>query len=153
MLIWVPQRHRLGVTEMDGTHREFAALAEALARADDAAFAVLFRQLVEHTRLHFAAEGRLMRLCSFPALAEHEGEHARVLGDLLQFNRAVQRGRLQLARAYLGSGLPEWFELHLATMDRALAHHLARHPDEAGASAGDRPLSSSPPPGRPSTTR
>lgn len=126
MLKWADERHSLGVEEMDGTHREFAALVEALAQAGDEDFPILFQKLVGHTRLHFAEEGRLMRLCKFPAIAEHEGEHARVLGDLMQFNRNVRRGRLPLARAYVCSGLPEWFELHLATMDRALAAHLMK---------------------------
>jgi hemerythrin len=126
MLKWTETRHSLGLEEMDGTHREFAALAEALAKAGDADFAFLFQKLVEHSRLHFAEEGRLMRLSKFPALAEHEGEHARMLGDLIQFNRNIRRGRLPLARAYVRSGLPEWFELHLATMDRALASHFMR---------------------------
>lgn len=126
MTLWVEERHRLGLEEMDGTHREFMALLESLVQASDADFAPLFQRLVDHTRLHFAEEGRLMRLCRFTGLAEHEGEHARVLGDLLQFNRNVKRGRIALARAYARLGLPEWFELHLATMDRALAAQLVK---------------------------
>lgn len=109
---------------MDQTHREFCALVELLSGADDAEFALLFGKLVEHTRQHFAEEGRLMRLCKFPAIGEHEGEHHRVLGEMLQFNRAVLRGRLPLARAYVRTGLPEWFALHLATMDSVLAARL-----------------------------
>lgn len=126
MTAWAPERHHLGVAGMDATHREFLDLVAALGRCADAEFPALFQQLVDHTRLHFAEEGRLMRLYKFPALGEHEGEHHRVLGDLLQFNRHIKRGRLALARAYVGDGLPEWFELHLATMDRALAGHLVR---------------------------
>jgi len=126
MLIWADEQHSLGVEEMDGNHREFAALVETMNQGDDEQLPFLFQKLVAHTRLHFAEEGRLMRLSKFPALAEHEGEHARVLGDLIQFNRNVQRGRLPLARAYVRSGLKEWFEIHLSTMDRALATHLVR---------------------------
>lgn len=126
MLNAMDGRYDLGVEEMDGNHREFLALLEALRDAGDEDFIFLFQKLVDHTRLHFAEEGRLMRLCKFPALAEHEGEHFRVLGDLMQFNRSVKRGRLPLARAYARSGLNEWFDLHLATMDQALATHLKR---------------------------
>jgi hemerythrin len=129
MTLWNAQQHELGVAEMDGMHREFLALAEALAQADDAAFPPLFKKLVEHTRLHFAQEGRLMRLCDFRAIGEHEGEHARVLGELLQFNRAIGRGRTALARAYVKQGLPAWFDLHLSTMDAALAAHYRKKVD------------------------
>jgi hemerythrin-like metal-binding protein len=126
MLQWDEARYSLGVEGMDVTHREFAQLAEALAKAGDEDFPVLFQELLDHTRLHFAEEGRLMRLCKFPPIAIHEAEHARVLGDLIQLNRHIQTGRLPLARAYVRSGLPEWFELHLATMDRALAAYMLR---------------------------
>ena len=125
---WDEQRHALGHAAMDATHREFTDRLAALARAPDDQFPGLFQELVDHTRLHFAEEGRLMRLDATPALGEHEGEHQRLLGDLLQFNRGVKRGRLALARAYVRDGLPEWFELHLATMDSALAAHLKARP-------------------------
>jgi hemerythrin len=123
---WNDSAHALGVDEMDHTHREFVALVNLLTEADDADFAALFGKLLDHCRQHFSNEGRLMRVSRFPALGEHEGEHHRVYGDLVQMNRAVQRGRLMLARAYVRKGLAEWFGLHLATMDSALAAHLKR---------------------------
>jgi len=127
MPTWSHDRYALGVEEMDEDHREFIALLEILNDAGDDEFPVMFQKLVDHIRLHFVREGRLMRLGKFLALGEHEGEHHRVLGELLQFNRAVKRGRLPLARAYVRSGLPEWFELHLSTMDSALAAHIKVH--------------------------
>ncbi len=126
MLTWDPARHALGVEEMDRSHRAFLALLGLLSEADDSEFPVLFQKLVDHARLHFAEEGRLMRRCSFAALGEHEGEHHRLLGELLQFNRNVKRGRLSLARAYVRVGLPEWFSLHRDTMDAALATRLGQ---------------------------
>lgn len=114
----------LGVDAMDTYHREFLELVQAMNTAADADFPRLFQALVEHTHLHFGEEGRLMRLCHFPAIAEHEGEHFRVLGDMLQINRSIKRGRLALARAYVRDGLPEWFRLHLGSMDAALARHF-----------------------------
>jgi hemerythrin-like metal-binding protein len=124
--VWDDVRHALGVADMDATHRDFVALASRLAQADDAAFAALFGQLLDHTRGHFAAEDAKMRATRFPALGEHVGEHQRVLGELRAFNRSVQAGRQRMARAYVRESLPEWFALHLATMDSALAAHLRR---------------------------
>lgn len=124
-------RHTMGVEEMDRDHREFLSLLELLNQAGDAEFPVLFQKLVDHLRLHFVHEGRLMRLGKFSALGEHEGEHHRVLGELLQFNRNVKRGRLPLARAYARTGLPEWFGLHLSTMDSALAAHVKAQAEPA----------------------
>lgn len=126
MIEWNEAQHSLGLEEMDATHREFVALVRELAAADHDNFMFLFQKLVEHTRLHFVEEGRLMRLYKFPALGEHEGEHHRVYGDLLQFNRNVKRGKLALARAYVKDGLPEWFRVHIPSMDSALAAHILR---------------------------
>jgi hemerythrin len=140
MLTWEEQSHALGVTEMDATHREFMALVNLLADSDDSEFCVMFEKLLEHCRLHFTSEGRLMRISRFPALNEHEGEHHRIYGDLVQMNRAVQRGRLMLPRAFVKLGLEEWFNQHLVSMDAALAAHLKRVGSAPVAMTGGLPV-------------
>ncbi len=67
-----------------------------------------------------------MRASRYPGIAEHEGEHHRVLGELVQLNLSIKRGRIALARAYVKDGLAPWFHLHTATMDAALTAHLER---------------------------
>ena len=67
-----------------------------------------------------------MQQSGFPATAEHKGEHHRVLGELSQFTRQLEKGRSMMARAYVKERLPGWFTLHITTMDSALAAHLKR---------------------------
>jgi hemerythrin-like metal-binding protein len=126
MLNWNPDMHALGVAEMDATHEEFARLASEVARAGDEDFPYLLAALIEHTQTHFENESRLMRACGFSAIAEHEGEHRRVLGEILHLRRGVDEGRLRFARHYVAYGLPDWFRNHLVTMDAALAACLNR---------------------------
>ena len=114
----------LGLAEMDETHREFAELVNTLAEAKGKAFEGLFNQLCDHTQQHFQNEKELMLQSPFPAFAEHEAEHQRILGELAQYRRRVNKGAIPFARAYVTERLPEWFHLHLATMDSALAFHL-----------------------------
>jgi len=121
MLSWDETRHPLGVAAMDPMHREFLALAGELRVAQDEDFVVLFDSLLDHAQRHFDNESRLMRECRFPAVAEHEGEHRRVLGELARLRAGLDKGRLAFARAYVREGLGPWFEQHLATMDAALA--------------------------------
>ena len=121
---WDDTRHLLKQEEMDVAHREFITQVAALIAAGDAEFPALFQALVNHLREHFVAEGRLMRESKFPATGVHEGEHHRILGELLQLNRSLKRGRLPLVRAYVKEGLPEWFDTHLTQMDAALVAHL-----------------------------
>ncbi len=124
--LWDESRHVLNVAQMDQTHQEFLLQLAALIAASDAEFPALFQELINHTRRHFTEEGQLMRESKYKGLPEHESEHHRVLGELLQLNRSLKRGRLQLVRAYVREGLPEWFESHLAMMDSALSMHVTK---------------------------
>lgn len=126
MLSWNPPIHGLGVAAMDATHEEFAHLVSETSRASDEDFPYLLKALAEHTCAHFDNESRLMRECGFPAIAEHEGEHRRVLGDLVHMLNAVEEGRLRFARLYVSQGIPDWFRNHLATMDAALGACLKK---------------------------
>lgn len=127
--------YHLGIPELDTDHDAFIDLLDHLSHATDEAFPPLFQQLVDHVRLHFVHEGRLMRIGKFAALGEHEGEHHRLFGELLQFNRSIKRGRLSLARAYVRTGLKDWFHLHYMTMDSALAMHVKAQDQLATADA------------------
>jgi hemerythrin-like metal-binding protein len=128
---WDETRHPLGMDEMDATHREFVAQLAALIAAGNAEFPALFQALINHTREHFTAEGRLMRESKYRGLPEHEGEHHRVLGELQQLNRSLKRGHLPLVRAYVKEGLMDWFDTHLSMMDAALAMHLKKQQEQS----------------------
>lgn len=118
------ERYRLGVDEMDETHREFVALINRLDTADKASFIEQFPLLTEHTQMHFDNENRLMRNTGFPAIDEHTDEHQRILGELRRLGDRVEDGSITMARAYVREQLPQWFNLHAVTMDSALAAHL-----------------------------
>ena len=120
------ERYRLGVPQMDDTHREFVTIINRLGVSAKAVFIPRFGELVRHTELHFAAEDALMQASAFPAMQEHMDEHRRVLGDLQRLLRRVEAGATRMGRAYVTEQLPDWFRVHVATMDSALAAHLGR---------------------------
>lgn len=121
---WRDAQFILGVDEMDDTHREFVDMVNSLEKASNADFIQNFDALIEHTRAHFENEDRLMAEYGFPAIAEHRGEHDRVLGEMTRFNRVLHKGLVSFARSYVDESLKQWFPLHAATMDSALAAHL-----------------------------
>ena len=124
-LITFTEEHRVGIDEMDTTHEEFIELVNRLAETDDRrVFAELFQELLTHTEQHFAREEELMETCGFPAIAEHKGEHARVLAQMRRFNDKAQGGIPEFATSFIKEAVPSWFMLHARTMDSALAHHL-----------------------------
>ncbi len=127
LIEWDEQSFALGIEEMDATHAEFIDLLNQLDTAANSAFPALFTRLVEHTRTHFESEEARMLLCRFPAINEHTGEHHRVLGELNRIKKRVDRGLISFGRMYVREGLPQWFRLHAATMDSALAGHWMRH--------------------------
>ncbi|WP_221797294.1 bacteriohemerythrin [Oceanobacter mangrovi] len=117
----------LGHADIDGDHAEFSRLIEAIRNADNAGFKELFLELTEHTLAHFELENRLMEAAGYPALGEHRGNHNRVAGELTQMAERASKGRVMFCRAYALEQLPEWFNLHIRTMDAAMVKWLEQH--------------------------
>jgi len=121
---WSDNEFLLGMPVMDDTHKEFIILVNKLSDAPDELFSSLFDELTTHTQQHFQQEEKLMTEYKFPAEGEHKDEHQRILGELKQFKKRVDKGLIAFARNYIRDRIPEWFRLHAATMDSALAMHL-----------------------------
>ena len=116
----------VGYDPIDQDHDEFIRLLNQLDDAGNTEFPDLFKRLLEHTEEHFDRENQLMEQFSFPAKAEHTGEHQRVLGEFKQFKKRVDKGLIAFGRSFVKERLPQWFELHASTMDGALAAHIQK---------------------------
>ncbi len=114
----------VGYPAIDQDHAEFIHLLDQLNSAGNAEFPALFQTLYQHTEQHFERENQLMKQWAFPAQNEHIGEHLRVLGEIKQFKTRVDKGLIAFGRAFVKERLPAWFQLHIATMDSALAAHI-----------------------------
>lgn len=115
---------RVGYEPIDQDHEEFLNLLDKLKNAGNADFQMLFEELHTHTQKHFEREKQLMQQSKFPAETEHNSEHQRVLGEFKQFKTRVDKGLITFGRAFVTERLPSWFQLHVSTMDSALAAHL-----------------------------
>ena len=115
---------QLDYEPIDHDHAEFIALLDRLDKAGNADFPALFQTLYQHTEQHFEREQQLMQQSAFPALAEHQGEHQRVLGEFKQFKTRVDKGLVTFARGFVKERLPAWFQLHVSSMDSALVTHV-----------------------------
>jgi len=114
----------VGYELIDNDHDEFISLLNKLDTADNATFPALFRQLYEQAEQHFDRENQLMLQFSFPGATDHKGEHLRVLGEFKQFKSRVDKGLITFGRSFVKDRLPQWFGLHVTTMDTALATHI-----------------------------
>ncbi|HEY8096797.1 MAG TPA: hemerythrin domain-containing protein [Methylobacter sp.] len=114
----------VGYGQIDNDHDEFISLINELDAADNMAFPALFQQLYEQTEQHFERENQLMKQFSYLGETEHKGEHQRVLGEFKQFKSRVDKGLIAFGRSFVKDRLPQWFGLHVTTMDSALAAHI-----------------------------
>ncbi|MBL6987406.1 MAG: hemerythrin domain-containing protein [Methylobacter sp.] len=114
----------VGYDLIDKDHNEFIDLLNRLDGADNTHFPDLFRQLYEQTEQHFERENQLMKQFAYPGETEHKGEHQRVLGEFKQFKSRVDKGLIAFGRSFVKDRLPQWFGLHVTTMDSALATHI-----------------------------
>ncbi len=124
LIEWHNDSLSVGITKMDDTHKEFIDLINRLGQAPDEQFPELFNTLIEHTQQHFQSEDAAMEKSGFPPKFIHRNEHYRILDELKQLASTMGNGNISAAKAFVCNYLPEWFPMHAATMDRALAHHL-----------------------------
>lgn len=108
-----------GVDAMEEVHRDLLAQMNDLLRASDSAVAQGMERLVELMERDFRDEEELMERMSYPGIRAHMEQHARVLAAL----HRIEPGDVPAARAALVL-LPQWFAMHLATLDSALAEAL-----------------------------
>jgi hemerythrin-like metal-binding protein len=118
----------IGHQLIDNDHDDFINLLNELDSTDNANFPALFQQLYEHTEQHFDRENQLMKQSSYPGETEHKSEHQRVLGEFKQFKSRVDKGMIVFGRSFVKDRLPQWFGLHVTTMDGALTAHIKAQP-------------------------
>jgi hemerythrin len=113
-------RMALGVPQMDQAHQSLLARLGKLAAEPDETFHEQFVALAQAIEADFKSEEALMEQIDFPGLPAHREQHARVLSALHHADPQVAQGDIQLGRICIEL-LPQWFLVHQATMDHALA--------------------------------
>lgn len=115
----------LGCSVIDSDHQAFLELITAMRASDNVAFPTLFRSMHAHIAEHFEREDALMTEYASATAREHRAEHERVLGECRQFAQRVERGFVDFGRAFVMERLMPWFDVHITTMDSALAADIA----------------------------
>ena len=118
------EKYQLQNEVMDQTHQEFIELLSQLNQAKGSEFVDRFYSLQAHIQQHFDQELQWMKKSGFSATVEHHDDHQRILGELNQMSLRLRPGTLPLVKAWASDRLPRWFELHVSTMDSALASSL-----------------------------
>jgi hemerythrin len=120
----------VGVAEVDHEHRELIELINTLhsalgtERGGERVEAFL-GEIFADISAHFALEERVMQERRYDAVAEHKGDHERLLDELRDIMDAQADGD-SLDDARLGGVLADWFSRHFSTHDAQFHRSLAR---------------------------
>lgn len=126
----------VGVDEIDAEHELQIGLVRTLegrlGRASREEAGRLLDQLLDYSRVHFAAEELMMRLHAYPGHGEHEAEHGKLLEQLEEIRKAWAAGQV-LPTKELVTALRHWLAEHVQTFDRGLALYLRNLGGDASA--------------------
>ncbi|MCU7808399.1 MAG: hemerythrin family protein [Candidatus Thiodiazotropha sp. (ex Semelilucina semeliformis)] len=124
----------VALESMNETHREELEMVNRLGtlltkamegEADEKAISAETAAWVEHTRLHFKRENELMLEYGFPAYPVHSSEHERMLALLDELHKTwLESHSVEPLVAFLFESWPEWFEMHVNTMDSITAQFI-----------------------------
>lgn len=114
------QDMQLGIPEMDESHRAMLDELNRLAQADDADLMDRFARLVASIERDFREEEDTMERIDYMDLRPHCEHHARTLSGLHHAASLGWQGDLSEVRRAIEL-LPQWFVMHLHTMDIRLA--------------------------------
>ena len=119
------KKHILNQNEIDNLHHEFIDIYNSVDFDNINSIINKSKELLSHSKLHFAHEEELMDKYDYPTKKEHKDEHKKVLMEMEYFlkNSNSKFGQKML-KAYYIEKLPYWFDVHLLSMDSDLVSHL-----------------------------
>jgi hemerythrin len=127
MLSTLTSHHAPHVTRMlamDSLHGQVRKALFVALDADDPSFLSRFRALTAALENTFATEESWMEEVDYPAAKSHREQHARVLSGMHHVHCSLLAGNVATARKVVACLLPDWLNLHVSTLDTALAMYL-----------------------------
>ena len=120
-------KHLLKNNTMDNLHQEFLDIYNSVETSSIESFIQKLIKLREHSKVHFITEEELMDEFNYPTSREHKEEHQKVLHEMQFFlDKSNTMIGKQMLKAYYIEKLPDWFDLHLISMDSDLASFLKK---------------------------
>ena len=118
-------KHSLKYEKMDKLHMEFLEIYNSVDLNSKDSISAKAIELLEHTKVHFSEEEKLMDRYDYPRSREHKDEHNKVLSELRFFiDKSHSIFGMNILKSYYIEKLPHWFDYHLASMDSDLAAHI-----------------------------
>lgn len=121
-------RYSVGIREIDDQHKQLVALLNELYEAmhagqGKAALGKVLTGLTDYTRLHFAAEERLMRTYHYPDYPLHREKHRKMAAKVADLAEAFAEGTL-FSPVQISNFLKGWLQRHIMGTDQQLGAYL-----------------------------
>lgn len=124
MIVWDPNVHAIGVSEIDQQHQR---LAEIINHIEQALIAekkaqilrALLDELIQYAEFHFFTEEHYMRQHAYPGEASHQEGHHHLVDQILGLRQDFgvrDKSDTRHTIDFLGS----WFVDHILQMDRPM---------------------------------
>lgn len=114
-----------GIAPLDRLQRDFLDAMKCLAAVPDHEFPHQYGNFVKTVERIFRIEETWMEELDCAIVCCHREQHARVLGALHNVHGRVMSGDIAIGRDVIERLLPQWFALHVETMDAALGTAIA----------------------------
>ena len=77
----------------------------------------ILANLIDYTKMHFATEEKLMESRGYPDYPDHKGEHDRLTGKVVEFQRKFQANEVGLTIEVMDF-LKDWLSKHIMGSDK-----------------------------------
>ncbi len=116
-----------GIKDIDDHHRKLIDLANRLNEATQrgearSTIGSVLNELVDYTVFHFDFEEKLMKAAKYPDFARHQGEHKKLVGDVLAQKAKFDQG--SALSSELLSFIRDWLVNHIMKTDKVLGRAL-----------------------------
>lgn len=123
------EQFKVNVKEMDDQHR---VLIDLVGQLDDAmregkgkqAVGLILAKVIDYTKVHFAAEERLMKAYGYPELQEHRLIHEKMTAKVLEIERQYKEGKAMITLDVM-KFLTDWLQKHILGTDKKYGPFLS----------------------------
>lgn len=126
---WGPELD-IGMPEVNRQHLRLVALINELHRTLNGNYGLeavkrIVQGLVDYTANHFTYEEELFERFGYPQTKEHKEKHAKLVGQVIEFQRRVGRG--EDVADELMAFLKSWLINHIQKSDKEYTHFMLSH--------------------------
>lgn len=112
-----------GVLFVDTQHKQLVAILNSLNQAMEKGegrnkLGQILKELIDYTKVHFAAEEAIFEKLKYPQEQAHKLEHQELVTKVLQFQKQFESGGVSLTIDVLDF-LQDWILVHIKKSDKA----------------------------------